>query len=105
VDEDIRNIFALPHASKSNNITVNRAKNDQEALEMLDRHPDADVMLMDIMMPIMNGYDIYYVRSENKRGIEPLSGKPLSGSFSLFGKKRKSKVFGCGGRVRKHVCG
>jgi CheY-like chemotaxis protein len=39
-------------------MTVNRAKNSREALEILDRHPDADVVLMDIIMPIMNGYDI-----------------------------------------------
>ncbi|POX37265.1 hybrid sensor histidine kinase/response regulator, partial [Streptomyces sp. Ru73] len=57
VDDDIRNVFALTHVLGRVGITVKYAENGREGLEVLQRNPDVSVVLMDIMMPEMNGYD------------------------------------------------
>ncbi|MCX4515376.1 HAMP domain-containing protein [Streptomyces sp. NBC_01619] len=57
VDDDIRNVFALMHVLGRVGITVKYAENGREGLEMLDRHPSISLILMDIMMPEMDGYE------------------------------------------------
>jgi CheY-like chemotaxis protein len=55
VDDDIRNVFALSSVLEDKNIYTVIASNGKEALEVLDN--SIDIVLMDIMMPIMDGYD------------------------------------------------
>ncbi|MGW8955553.1 HAMP domain-containing protein, partial [Streptomyces sp. NPDC055709] len=57
VDDDIRNVFALTHVLGRVGITVTYAENGREGLEVLERHPDVSLVLMDIMMPEMDGYE------------------------------------------------
>jgi CheY-like chemotaxis protein len=57
VDDDVRNIFALTSALEAYNIQVLRAENGREGIETLEQNPDIDVVLMDIMMPEMDGYE------------------------------------------------
>ncbi|HYQ93451.1 MAG TPA: response regulator, partial [Burkholderiales bacterium] len=57
VDDDIRNIFALTGALEQHGITVLNAENGKDGLETLKNNPDIDVILMDIMMPELDGYD------------------------------------------------
>jgi len=57
VDDDIRNIFALTGALEQNGLIVCHAENGKEGLEMLQNTPDIDIVLMDIMMPELDGYD------------------------------------------------
>ena len=57
VDDDIRNMFALSQLLKNYDIDVLKADNGQLALDRLDQNEDVDLILMDIMMPIMNGYE------------------------------------------------
>lgn len=56
-DDDMRNIFALSKKLKERGMEVFIAENGRIALEMLDRHGDTDMVLMDIMMPEMDGYE------------------------------------------------
>jgi signal transduction histidine kinase/CheY-like chemotaxis protein/HAMP domain-containing protein len=56
VDDDVRNIFALTSVLEANRMQVISAENGQTAIELLWRHPDTDIVLMDIMMPGMDGF-------------------------------------------------
>ncbi|MGW8399625.1 ATP-binding protein, partial [Streptomyces lydicus] len=58
VDDDIRNVFALTHVLGRVGIRVKYAENGREGLEVLDRTPDVSLVLMDIMMPEMDGYEM-----------------------------------------------
>jgi two-component system chemotaxis sensor kinase CheA len=57
VDDDIRNVFALTNVIESYGLTVLYAENGRDAIQMLDKHPNIDAILMDIMMPEMDGYE------------------------------------------------
>ena len=56
VDDDVRNVFALTSALEGHGMEVVFAENGRDGLEMLNKHPDVDLVLMDIMMPEMDGY-------------------------------------------------
>jgi CheY-like chemotaxis protein len=57
VDDDIRNIFAMTSALEEKGATIYVGRNGQEALDQLDQDPKIDLVLMDIMMPEMDGYE------------------------------------------------
>ena len=57
VDDDVRNVFALSSILELNGMEVIFAENGFESLELLQNNKDVDVVLMDIMMPEMDGYE------------------------------------------------
>ncbi|PHV11819.1 response regulator [Chitinimonas sp. BJB300] len=57
VDDDVRNVFALSSALEALDAKVIIARNGAEALEKLDSDRSISLVLMDIMMPIMDGYE------------------------------------------------
>ena len=57
VDDDIRNVFALTSALEARGMVVRFAENGREAIESLDADPAVDLVLMDVMMPEMDGYE------------------------------------------------
>ncbi len=57
VDDDVRNIFALTSLLERYRIEVLYAENGRTAISMLQNTPSIDIVLMDIMMPEMDGYD------------------------------------------------
>jgi CheY-like chemotaxis protein len=57
VDDDVRNIFALTSLLEDHNLQVVHAENGRAGIELLKKTPDVDLVLMDIMMPEMDGYE------------------------------------------------
>ncbi len=57
VDDDARNIFALTTVLENQEMVVVSATNGRQAIEVVDGTPDLSVVLMDIMMPDMDGYE------------------------------------------------
>jgi len=57
VDDDIRNVFALTSALEQHGMRVMHAESGKEGIEVLKRARDIDVVLMDVMMPGLDGFD------------------------------------------------
>ena len=57
VDDDIRNIFALTTVLEEHDMVVVSACNGRDAIKMLQENPELDIVLMDIMMPGMDGFE------------------------------------------------
>jgi HAMP domain-containing protein/CheY-like chemotaxis protein/signal transduction histidine kinase len=57
VDDDVRNIFALTSALEAHNMEVVHAENGQQGIDLLQSTPSVEAVLMDIMMPEMDGYE------------------------------------------------
>jgi CheY-like chemotaxis protein len=67
VDDDARNVFALSQILKERGMEIVQAENGKNALEMLDLEPNMDLVLMDIMMPEMDGYEaIRQIRTQGR---------------------------------------
>ena len=61
VDDDVRNIFALSSVLERRGMLVLTAGTGREAIELLEGTPDVSIVLMDIMMPEMDGYETMQV--------------------------------------------
>lgn len=67
VDDDMRNLFAISKILGDRGATVHEATNGKEAIDYLEKRPDMDLVLMDIMMPVMDGYEaIHYIRKQDR---------------------------------------
>ena len=67
VDDDVRNIFALTSMLERYEMKILHAENGRDGIELIKQHPDVDLVLMDVMMPEMDGF-------ETTRAIRQLEG-------------------------------
>ncbi|HUY02132.1 MAG TPA: response regulator, partial [Rhodocyclaceae bacterium] len=67
VDDDMRNVFSLSSVLAEKSMTVIEAENGVEALARLEEYPDVSIVLMDIMMPEMDGYTAMRAIRNNPR--------------------------------------
>jgi CheY-like chemotaxis protein len=83
VDDDVRNVFALTSVLEARGMSVLYAENGREGLEVLDANADVDLVLMDVMMPEMDGYETTQaIRAQPRFGDLPviaLTAKAMQG--------------------------
>lgn len=66
-DDDMRNVFALSTAFEAYNMQIEVANNGLEAIQLLEKGNDFDLVLMDIMMPEMDGFEAIEKIRQNKK--------------------------------------
>jgi len=83
VDDDVRNIFALTGLLERHGMQVVSATNGREAVNLLNQTPEVTFVLMDIMMPEMDGYETIRVIRKNPQHkllpIVALTAKAMKG--------------------------
>lgn len=83
VDDDMRNIFALSAALEQEHMEILTAHDGKEALEVLHGNKDTDIVLMDVMMPEMDGFEaIQHIRNKmnmHKLPVIALTAKAMAG--------------------------
>jgi HAMP domain-containing protein/signal transduction histidine kinase/CheY-like chemotaxis protein len=73
VDDDVRNLFALTTVFERYHINVITAESGKDAINILTENPRIDMVLMDIMMPEMDGYETTQkIRREHKNSLLPI---------------------------------
>ncbi|MFJ6216240.1 HAMP domain-containing protein [Streptomyces sp. NPDC092296] len=101
VDDDVRNVFALTSVLEQYGLTVLYAENGREGIEVLEQHDDVAVVLMDIMMPEMDGY----ATTEAIRSMPQFAGLPIIAltAKAMKGDREKSIEAGASDHVTKPV--
>lgn len=66
VDDDKRNIFALSMVLKSMGALCMSAENGQVGMKLMKENPDLDYVFMDMMMPVMDGYEAIKMIKSNR---------------------------------------
>ena len=73
VDDDPRNLFAIKTLLESHGIIVLTAENGRDGIDIIARHRDIDIVLMDVMMPEMDGYEtIKIIRNDPEKQWLPV---------------------------------
>lgn len=87
VDDDMRNVYAITNILEEKGMKVIVGKNGKEGVERLNKETGIDLVLMDIMMPVMNGYEAMKETRKDKRfeklPIIALTAKAMKGDRSL----------------------
>ncbi|MDJ0763152.1 MAG: response regulator [Myxococcota bacterium] len=83
VDDDMRTLFALSKILSDRGMQIIKAQNGEKAIEVLDQEREVDIVLMDIMMPVLDGYEtMKQIRSQDrfkKLPIIALTAKAMKG--------------------------
>ena len=101
VDDDIRNIFALTTVLEEQGMKVMNAENGLNGIETLKNNPEIELILMDMMMPGLDGYDT--IRA--MRGLECFRGVPIIGvsAKAMKGDREKCIEAGASDYISKPV--
>jgi CheY-like chemotaxis protein len=101
VDDDVRNVFALTSALEARGMTIVFGENGREGIARLQENPDVDLVLMDIMMPEMDGYEttraIREMPEHTRLPIISLTAKAMKGD------REKSVAAGASDYITKPV--
>ncbi|WP_345950708.1 HAMP domain-containing protein [Mucilaginibacter sp. PAMB04274] len=101
VDDDVRNLFALTAVFERSQITVITAESGREAIEILNKDKTIDIVLMDIMMPEMDGYEtIKMIRKEPRHKSLPIIAVTAK---AMIGDRQKCIASGASDYITKPV--
>jgi CheY-like chemotaxis protein len=101
VDDDVRNVFALTSVLELHEMHVLFAESGRDGIEMLQQNPDVDLVLMDIMMPEMDGYEtIQAMRSTSQFERLPIIALTAK---AMKGDREKSIAAGASDYIAKPV--
>jgi len=101
VDDDVRNAYAIRSLLERRGVNVLLAEGARQSLDALQKNPDVDLVLMDIMMPEIDGYDA----TRNIRAMESFKKLPIIAltSKAMVGDREKVLEAGCTDFVPKPV--
>ena len=101
VDDDLRNIFAISAVLERHRMTVLFAENGRQGIEMLEKSAPVDIVLMDVMMPEMDGYDT----TRAIRRINRFAGLPIVSltAKAMKGDREKCIAAGASDYITKPV--
>ncbi|MEY2408780.1 MAG: hypothetical protein QOF48_1450 [Verrucomicrobiota bacterium] len=101
VDDDARNIFALTTMLENQEMNVVSATNGRQAIDIIQSQPDINVVLMDIMMPEMDGYEtMREIRKDPNFGALPILALTAK---AMKGDREKCLVAGASDYIAKPV--
>jgi CheY-like chemotaxis protein len=92
IDDDIRNIFSLTGVLEQHNVDVLHAENGREGIELVKGNRDIDAVLVDIMMPELDGYEVM----RRIRKLKRFAGLPLIAVTAKAMKEDRAKCFEAG---------
>ncbi len=72
VDDDVRNIYAMVSLLENLGFEVEVALNGQQAIEIVDNDPPVDLILMDMMMPVLDGYQAMLELKQKRQALPPV---------------------------------
>ena len=97
-DDDLSTIL-LKKNLKGENITILCAENGWEAVELVQHHPEINLVLMDIKMPIMNGYEATRLIKEQRPDLPIIA----QSAFTSKEEREKAEEAGCNDFITKPI--